>query len=94
MPAETFEDISWAAIIKGAKNGDNGRKFIEFMLSESAQNSIMMDNGEVPANKNVTILPTDDLALLYNYTPMVINYEQFGSFAPQAIRLIDMAGWQ
>jgi iron(III) transport system substrate-binding protein len=91
-PDEVFEDISWAGIMNGANNRENAIKFIEFLIAEEQQRTIMNENGEAPANRSVPI--SDALAEQYAFNPMRVNFEELGRYTTRATILMDMAGWK
>lgn len=51
-----IKQVEGAGIIKGAKNLNGAKKFIDFLISEEAQNVLPLTQWMFPANKNV-ILP-------------------------------------
>ena len=58
--ALTFSDghvmqVEGAGLVKGAKNPGGAKKFIEFLISESAQNVIPETQWMFPSNKNVVL---------------------------------------
>ncbi len=55
-----FEDghpiqVEGAAIIKNAKNLEGAKKFMDFLISDEAQNTLPLTQWMYPANKNVTL---------------------------------------
>ena len=58
--ALTFTDghvmqVEGAGLVKGAKNPEGAKKFIEFLISEEAQNVIPTTQWMYPSNKNVKL---------------------------------------
>ena len=56
----TFTDghvmqVEGAGLVKGAKNPDGAKKFIEFLISEEAQNVIPGTQWMFPSNKNIVL---------------------------------------
>lgn len=47
--------IEGAGIVKGAKNLEGAKKFIDFLISDEAQNLIPLTQWMIPANKNVVL---------------------------------------
>ena len=45
--------VEGAGVVKGAKNPEGAKKFIEFLISEEAQNVIPLTQWMYPSNKNV-----------------------------------------
>ena len=92
FPDYSFEDISWAGVINGAENRDNAIRFIEFLLEEEQQQTIMQFNGEAPANKNVGII--SELAAQNDFERMAVNFETLGRYSTRASIMMDLAGWE
>ena len=47
--------VEGAGLVKGAKNPEGAKKFIEFLISEDAQNVIPTTQWMYPANKNIEL---------------------------------------
>ncbi|MBQ3981583.1 MAG: extracellular solute-binding protein, partial [Treponema sp.] len=47
--------VEGAGLVKGAKNADGAKRFIEFLISEEAQNVIPTTQWMYPSNKNVKL---------------------------------------
>ena len=92
FPEETFADISWMGIVNGANNRDHALTFMAFLLTEESQTAMMAENGELPTNEQVDIIPA--LQSLSGFNLMPINYETLGNNRLQAIMLMDEAGWK
>jgi thiamine transport system substrate-binding protein len=61
--------VEGAAIVKGAPNMNGAKKFIEFLISEEAQNEIPLTQWMYPSNKNV-VLPESYSGLIH---PEILN---------------------
>ena len=86
-------NVSGAGILKNSPNPDNAVKFIEFLLSAEAQNHIVNNTYEYPMHSDV-----EPSALIAQFgtgfkedQTAVANY---GKFNPDAVKLMDRAGWQ
>jgi thiamine transport system substrate-binding protein len=47
--------VEGAGLVKSAKNPDGAKKFIEFLISEDAQNVIPTTQWMYPSNKNIKL---------------------------------------
>lgn len=72
-------NISGAAIIKGAKNGANAVRLLEFLASEKAQHLYASNNFEYPVRAGVKTHP---------------YIETFGSFKADSLPLLDIAKYR
>jgi iron(III) transport system substrate-binding protein len=92
FPEETHVNISWGGIVKGAKNTDNAKKLLEYLLAKEQQIVYMEDNGEYPINNKV------ELSTLLNsfgdFKQMPVDYETLGTYTTEAIMLMDELGWK
>jgi len=86
-------NVSGAGVLKNSPNPDNAVKFIEFLLSAEAQNHIVNNTYEYPMHSDV-----EPSALIAQFgtgfkedQTAVANY---GKFNPDAVKLMDRAGWQ
>ncbi|MCR4579568.1 MAG: thiamine ABC transporter substrate-binding protein [Treponema sp.] len=61
--------VEGAGVLKGAKNPEAAKKFIEFLISEEAQNEIPLTQWMYPSNKNVQ-LPASYSGLIQ---PKILN---------------------
>lgn len=52
--------VEGAGLVKGAKNRDGAKRFIEFLISEEAQNIIPTTQWMYPSNKNIKLPPCYD----------------------------------
>ena len=89
----THINISGAGILKSSKNTKNSEKFIEFLLSEIAQNHIVNNTYEYPvlsgvkSNKNVSKFGE-------NFKEDELSVSNYGKFNPEAVKLMDRIGWK
>ena len=88
----THINISGVGLLKNGPNKGNGVKLIEFLLSEEAQNHIVNNSFEYPLLDNVSPHPliaqfgTD---FKQDQTPV----SAYGEFNPDAVKLMERAGW-
>lgn len=92
FPEETHVNISWGGIIKDAKNKENAKKLLEYLLEEEQQKSYMKENGEYPINVNVELNET--LKGFGEFNQMPVNYEELGNYTTEAIMILDELGWK
>ncbi len=89
----THINISGAGILKSSKNTKNSEKFIEFLLSEIAQNHIVNNTYEYPvlsgvkSNKNISKFGE-------NFKEDELSVSNYGKFNPEAVKLMDRIGWK
>ncbi|MGD8909750.1 MAG: Fe(3+) ABC transporter substrate-binding protein [Chromatiales bacterium] len=85
-------NISGVSVTRAAKNRENAIRLLEFLLSEEAQSWYAQRNGEYPVRSDVA--PSD---LLNSWGPFkmdTLNLSRLGELNPQAVRLMDRAGWK
>lgn len=92
FPEETHVNISWGGIVKEAKNLENAKRLLEFLLEEEQQKTYMEDNGEYPSNIKVEL--NDLLNGFGAFKQMPVDYENLGNFTTEAIMLMDELGWK
>lgn len=92
FPEETHLNISWGAVVKGAKNSENAKMLLEYLLKEEQQRAYMEDNGEYPIIYNVEL--NELLKGFGEFTPMAVDYETLGNFTTEAIMIMDELGWK
>lgn len=92
FPNETHVNISWGGIIKDAKNKENARILLEYLLNEEQQKIYMEENGEYPVNINVEL--NEILKGFGEFSQMPVNYEELGNYTAEAIMILDELGWK
>jgi iron(III) transport system substrate-binding protein len=92
FPEETHVNISWGGIIKDAKNKENAKKLIEYLLDEEKQKIYMEENGEYPVNINIEL--NELLKGFGDFKQMPINYEELGNYTTEAVMMLDELGWK
>ena len=89
----THVNISGAGILKSAPNKDNALTFLEFLLSEQAQEHIVNNTFEYPVLD--TVSPSSYISQFgTDFVEDQTSAGDFGKYNPDAIRLMDRAGWQ
>lgn len=85
-------NVSGAGITAHAKHREAAVKFLEWLSSEKAQNLFADENLEYPANPKVNAHPS--VAEWGTFKQDAINVSQAGSLQPQAVMLMDRAGYK
>lgn len=88
----THVNISGGGILKFAPNRSNAEKFIEFLLSEEAQEHIVNNTFEYSVLDNVE--PNAVIAQFGSFISDKTSVADFGKFNPDAVRLMDRVGWR
>ncbi|MET0109205.1 MAG: Fe(3+) ABC transporter substrate-binding protein [Candidatus Thiodiazotropha sp.] len=85
-------NVSGAALTKAAKNRKNAIKLLEFLVNRDSQAWYAEANGEYPVRKDV-----DANQLLKGWGDFKmdrLNLAQLGLLNPDALRMMDRAGWK
>ncbi|MCG7932940.1 MAG: Fe(3+) ABC transporter substrate-binding protein [Candidatus Thiodiazotropha lotti] len=85
-------NISGAALIKTAKHKQAAIKLLEFLVGESAQAWYAETNGEYPVRSNVAAGET--LQAWGKFSMDGLNLSRLGELNPEALKLMDRAGWK
>ena len=85
-------NVSGAALTKAARNKDNAIRLIEFLASQEAQHWYAETNGEYPVRPDVA--PSALLQSWGQFKRDSLNLSRLGELNPEAVRLMDRAGWQ
>ena len=86
-------NISGAGILKSAPNKGNALTFLEFLLSEQAQEHIVNNTFEYPVLD--TVSPSSYISQFgTDFVEDQTSAGDFGKYNPDAIRLMDRVGWQ
>jgi iron(III) transport system substrate-binding protein len=85
-------NISGAALIKTAKHKPAAIKLLEFLLGETAQAWYAKTNGEYPVRADVAAGET--LQAWGEFNMDGINLSRLGELNPEALKLMDRAGWK
>lgn len=88
----THINVSGAGVAKHAPNKENAIKFIEFLVSEEAQNVFANSNYEYPVNEDVQPAPL--LLEWGEFKEDTLNLSQLGENNKKAVLTFDEAGWK
>lgn len=96
FPAEenggTHVNISGAGIAANSPNEANAIRFLEYLTTEEAQELYAIGNNEFPILENMELPPV--LEQFGMFESDAVNVTSYGENNPEAIRLMDRAGWQ
>lgn len=85
-------NISGAALTKSAKNRANALQLLEFMVTPEAQQWYAQVNHEYPVRSDV---PASDLLRSWGtFKADSVNLTALGVNNPEAVRIMDRAGWR
>ncbi len=85
-------NISGGGILKHSPNKDNAEKFLEFLLTKEAQEHIVNNSFEYPVID--TISPHPIIAGFGDFKMDKTSVSDFGKYNPEAVKLMDRAGWK
>lgn len=88
----THINISGAGVMKAAKNVENAKKFIAFLLSNNAQKMLMDSTYEYPVNASIALNPT--LAQWGDFKRESVDFEEYYKHAKHAQKLANDAKWE
>lgn len=88
----THVNVSGAALMKSAKHKANAIKLIEFLVSDSSQAWYADKNGEYPIRDGVAV--SDTLKSWGKFKKDTLQLDLLGKYNPEAVRLMDRAGWK
>ena len=88
----THVNVSGGGILKGAKNADNARVFLEFLLTDDIQQKYQILTSEYAAIKGITPEPLQ--ANWGEITPDTKSLHSLIDYYEDAVKLFDLAGWQ
>ncbi len=88
----THVNVSGAAIMKAAKHKANATKLIEFLASADSQAWYAESNGEYPIRDGIAI--SDTLKSWGAFKKDNLPLDLLGKYNPEAVRLMDRAGWR
>lgn len=96
FPAEenggTHVNISGAGIAVNSPNEGNATRFLEYLVTEEAQQLYAIGNNEFPIIDGIE-LPSV-LVQFGTFESDAVNVTSYGENNPEAIRLMDRAGWR
>lgn len=85
-------NISGAGILKNSPNKENAIKFLEYLTTPQAQKYFIGGNNEYPINDETEI--ADVLKEFGEFKSDAVNVSALGRNNPEAIRIMDRAGWK
>ena len=88
----THFNISGAGLLLNAPNPDNGKKLIEFLVSDKAQKIYAYTNFEYPVVNTIEV--PNELKSLGSFEADSTNVYEYGRLSYKAIRLADRVGWK
>jgi len=89
----THINISGAGILKSAPNQKNANRFLEFLISEKVQKTMVDKSYEYPILESIR--PSDEIASFgTDFKEDQISVKSFGELNPSAVRLMDRSGWK
>lgn len=90
--AGTHINVSGAGVVKGSRNADNARRFLEFLASERAQRQFAETNFEYPVLEGVE--SAEYLRNLGDFKAQTMSLSRLGELNETATRLFTEAGWR
>ena len=85
-------NVSGAGVTRHAKNQENAVKLLEFLVSDEAQRWYAEANQEYPVRPGTAVSAT--LASWGAFKADDLNLALLGEHNPEAVRLMDRAGWR
>ncbi len=85
-------NVSGAALVKASKNRDNAIRLLEFLASDASQQWYAEVNGEYPIRQGIPLSET--LQAWGEFKADDLNLSRLGELNPEAVRLMDRAGWR
>jgi iron(III) transport system substrate-binding protein len=85
-------NISGAGILKNSPNKENAVKFLEYLTTPDAQKYFISGNNEYPINEETEI--AEVLQDFGSYKSDAVNVSALGRNNPEAIQIMDRAGWK
>lgn len=85
-------NISGAGILKNSPNEENAITFLEYLTTPEAQQYFISGNNEYPINDEAEI--ADVLKEFGEFKSDAVNVSALGRNNPEAIQIMDRAGWQ
>ena len=85
-------NVSGAGITKHAKQPEAAQKLLEWLSGEEAQKEFAALNQEFPVNPAVS--PSEEVAAWGAFKADTIDVENAGRLQPEAIKLMDRAGYR
>jgi iron(III) transport system substrate-binding protein len=88
----THVNVSGVALTGSARHKQNAIRLVEFLVSKESQQWYARVNGEYPVRRDVPVF--DILRAWGDFKMDTVNLSRLGELNPQALRLMDRAGWK
>lgn len=85
-------NVSGAGVVRTSANKEMALKFIEYLTGPRAQELFANGNFEYPVVADVATHPA--LAALGTFRADELNAQRYGALAPQALQVMQRAGWR
>lgn len=85
-------NVSGVALLKAAKHKANAIKLVEFLAGDASQQWYAEVNGEYPIRDSIT--QSDQLKSWGSFKKDTLQLDLLGKYNPEAVRLMDRAGWK
>lgn len=85
-------NISGGGVVKTSQNKESAIKFLEYLVSDSAQAFFAQGNNEYPVVKNIKLAPV--LESFGTFKSDMTNVAKYGPNLPLAVKIMDRAGWK
>lgn len=88
----THVNVSGVALTASARHKQNAIRLVEFLVGKESQQWYARVNGEYPVRRDVPVF--DILRAWGDFKMDTVNLSRLGELNPQALRLMDRAGWK
>ncbi|MCA3363944.1 MAG: Fe(3+) ABC transporter substrate-binding protein, partial [Roseomonas sp.] len=88
----THVNVSGAGVVRSSANQAVALRFIEYLSSQRAQELFANGNFEYPVVAGVA--PHPALTALGSFRADQLNAQRYGALAPEALRIMQRAGWR
>jgi iron(III) transport system substrate-binding protein len=88
----THVNVSGVALTGSAGHKQNAIRLVEFLVGNDSQQWYARVNGEYPVRRDVPV--SDILRAWGDFKMDTVNLSRLGELNPQALRLMDRAGWK
>ena len=88
----THVNISGAGLVRTAPNREAAIRFLEFLTSDEAQQIVALGNMEYPAVPDAPLHPV--LEAMGRFRAEPVDAARTNAFAPQALQIMQRAGWR
>jgi iron(III) transport system substrate-binding protein len=85
-------NVSGAGVVRSSANKAGALRFIEYLSSQRAQELFANGNFEYPVVAGVA--PHPALKALGSFRADQLNAQRYGALAPEALRIMQRAGWR